>query len=446
MAVSRAVTDGILRRLAKSQAGNALALVAAGLIPLIGLIGGGVDMSRIYLTKARLQQACDAGALTGRKTMGASSWSASNYAARTAANTMFAANFKTGAYGTSGLTNSYSESSGKVTGTASVVLPMSLMKIFGQSTKTITVNCDAEMRIPNTDVMFVLDTTGSMGDTNVGDTDTKMNGLKKAVKCFYEALAKIDTAADCGSVPTTSNSSTVQLRFGFMPYATDVNVGKLLKNDWIADSWPYQTRVANFTTTTTPGATTQGTATVTSDTFGSYGSWSSQSLYGYYNGYCGGYWNTTTSSGGSEGAAYNQQSTTSGNTTTVTWSTNTTVTQYEYTESNYTYGGNRYCLVYVRNRSAVETKQYSRTDTTSAPTTSTAFSDWTYDQHSWDISSLKAGNDTWNSSVSLPVGTNGASKSISWDGCIEERQTVRTTDFSPIPTDAYDLEIGRAHV
>ena len=204
-----------------------------------------------------------------------------------------------------------------------------------------------------------------------------------------------------------------------------------------------QTRVANFTTTTTPGATTQGTATVTSDTFGSYGSWSSQSLYGYYNGYCGGYWNTTTSSGGSEGAAYNQQSTTSGNTTTVTWSTNTTVTQYEYTESNYTYGGNRYCLVYVRNRSAVETKQYSRTDTTSAPTTSTAFSDWTYDQHSWDISSLKAGNDTWNSSVSLPVGTNGASKSISWDGCIEERQTVRTTDFSPIPTDAYDLDIDK---
>lgn len=53
----------ILMRLYHNQAGNTLAIVAAGLLPLLGLIGGGVDMSRIYLTKTRMQQACDAGAL-----------------------------------------------------------------------------------------------------------------------------------------------------------------------------------------------------------------------------------------------------------------------------------------------------------------------------------------------------------------------------------------------
>jgi hypothetical protein len=32
---------------------------------------------------------------------------------------------------------------------------------------------------------------------------------------------------------------------------------------------------------------------------------------------------------------------------------------------------------------------------------------------------------------------------VSWDGCIEERQTVRTSNFNPIPTAAYDLSIDR---
>ena len=78
---------------------------------------------------------------------------------------------------------------------------MTVMKVFGKPTKTLNVTCDAEMQLPNTDVMFVLDTTGSMGQTIPGDTGTKIDGLKKAVKCFYEILMKQDTNADCGSTP-----------------------------------------------------------------------------------------------------------------------------------------------------------------------------------------------------------------------------------------------------
>ena len=32
-------------------------------------------------------------------------------------------------------------------------------------------------------------------------------------------------------------------------------------------------------------------------------------------------------------------------------------------------------------------------------------------------------------------------KTITWDGCIEERDTVRTTDYDPIPSGANDLDI-----
>ena len=65
---------GVLSRLCKDEAGNAIAIMAAAVIPVICLVGGSVDMSRIYLTQSRLQAACDAGALMGRKVMAGGAW------------------------------------------------------------------------------------------------------------------------------------------------------------------------------------------------------------------------------------------------------------------------------------------------------------------------------------------------------------------------------------
>src|SRR3546814_11563460 len=90
------------------------------------------------------------------------------------------------------------------------------------------------MLIPNTDVMFVLDTTGSMSDNIPGDSASTIFGLRRAVKCFYEALAKQDTDASCGSTPNGGNGSSVQFRFGFVPYANNVKLGKLLPNHSLA--------------------------------------------------------------------------------------------------------------------------------------------------------------------------------------------------------------------
>src|SRR6185295_8856170 len=58
--------------LLRDRGGNTLAIVAAALLPLLGLIGGAVDMGRGYLTESRLQQACDAGVLAARKRLGTS--------------------------------------------------------------------------------------------------------------------------------------------------------------------------------------------------------------------------------------------------------------------------------------------------------------------------------------------------------------------------------------
>ena len=61
---------GFMSRLARSQKGNVVAIVAAAIIPLAALIGGGLDMGRAYMARARMQQACDAAAI--RKALKAS--------------------------------------------------------------------------------------------------------------------------------------------------------------------------------------------------------------------------------------------------------------------------------------------------------------------------------------------------------------------------------------
>jgi Flp pilus assembly protein TadG len=235
---------GVLLRLARDKRANVMVIGAMAMFPLAGMVGGGLDLSRMYITKTRLQHACDAAVLAGRRTMGGGSWAFNNNAANAEAVRFFEGNWQAGSYGATNEVKSFTENNGVVRGTASVQLPMSLMRIFGQTTRTISVACDAQMRLLNTDVMFVLDTTGSMAQTIPGDTGTKMTALRSSVKCFYQILAQLDiTDQDCeGAEPTGGVGPDVQLRFGFVPYSSNVNVGRLLPTAYMPDSWTYQSR------------------------------------------------------------------------------------------------------------------------------------------------------------------------------------------------------------
>jgi Flp pilus assembly protein TadG len=408
--------------------------MAMALIPLAGMVGGGVDISRLYIVKTRLQHACDAGALAGRKTMGGGTWSQSNYAPRTAAEQFFDANYQADAYGATNRQRSFTESAGKVTGTASADLPMTLMKIFGRTSETLSVTCDAEMRLPNTDVMFVLDTTGSMDDKAVStDSVNKISALKTAVKCFYEIVARLDTTETCtGGAPSGGTGDQVQIRFGFMPYATNVNVGKLLPTSYFANSWPYQSRQAEWTTsssTSYPNPAVDSTGSNGSGTSG-WGSWTTVSSNWFscpsqpadQNNVTGTF--TEDSSVSTDGAGVK------------TWTTKT------YPKYNIDYetswsGWNCALVKRYQGTGTYTTVLHTQTPVT---TTTQTFNRWHYGQITQDISGLKNGT-SWNNSFTLPIGTSGAAKTISWDGCIEERATTRTTNYSPIPSAAYDLNI-----
>lgn len=212
------------KALLRDQRGNAFMLTAAAIVPVIGIVGSAVDIGRAYMTQLRLQQACDAGVLAGRRAMGPGTYGPDEEAE---ADKMFNFNFPTGRYGATDISfSSEADGTADVTGTASATLPTALMYIFGKSQFNLSAACTAKLEISNIDVMLVLDVTGSMEWTNEGDTQNKITGLKAAAKSFFTTL----TSADIGNG---------QLRFGVVPYSTTVNVGQILRNENTA--WLSQT-------------------------------------------------------------------------------------------------------------------------------------------------------------------------------------------------------------
>jgi len=232
----------MLGRLAHDRSGNTLVIIAAAVVPMLGLVGGGIDMGRSYLAQTRLQQACDAGVLAARKKVG--SQIITNGIIPTDASTIgqrfFDLNFADGAYGSTDRTFAMNlESNYAVTGAATASVPTTIMRMFGVATIPVKANCSAQFNYANTDIMMVLDTTGSMKDKAVStDAKNKIDTLKQTVKDFYASVE-------------ANKTQGVRVRYGFVPYSTNVNVGYLLKSSWMVDSANYEGRRA----VTTNGST-----------------------------------------------------------------------------------------------------------------------------------------------------------------------------------------------
>ncbi len=444
-----AQAPGFLGRLATDRAGNALAIVTLTAFMVITLAGLGMDMSRAYLTKTSLQNACDAGVLAGRKAMAASGVYGSAEQAR--ANKMFNFNFKEGATEAStGVLTSSADTTGHVNGTATTTMPTTLMQLFGYGTLPISVQCSAELQMANADVMFVLDTTGSMAcdvsgnNCNSGST-SKIVGLRNAITSFYTTVA--------GAVTDKTNT---RIRFGFVPYAMTVNASGLLTSgampsNYFVDSSPYVTKLVQFSTSPTYIGTT-GSPTATTETYGSNITSANCTNYGK-NTY-------PTGSGGTP--------LTSG-----TAPSNVTTTSYSYKSWTQKSGSGTSALgTCVRNKSVTVTTYQTRYLATS----------YRYTQSTVNVSAFKGfgavnlatgitlynGSNTSSASYvsvqppaanpyfnirDLATGTsatgtvgNISTSSYTWSGCLEERGTVNQLSMSPIPAGAYDMDVTSAPI
>ncbi|WP_310222846.1 pilus assembly protein TadG-related protein [Sphingobium xenophagum] len=418
---------GFLRRLAKSQAGNTMAIVAAAIIPLAALIGGGLDMSRAYMARSRLQQACDAAALAGRRAMTTSSMTTANIAE---ARKFFDFNFPQGTAETANFVPVIQSKPGETTTvqvTASTTIPTTVMKIFKFTTLPLNVTCEARFDIGNTDVMLVLDTTGSMEQAisnGTGGTTTRIAALRQAVKDFYDTLGP-------------GSDATGRIRYGFMPYSSTVNVGYQLPTTHLigavsGETWNYQTRrpVFYFEASSTPSVCYRryglNTCFATSAAANNASTSSTRSpaqctAYGNNNG-------TNPSTSGNAPA-------------------NTVTTTYSYDSFNGSTAApsgstNRKCV----RREDLVTKTYSTTNENGADR---IFYYWEYGQFPLPVSAFITGNAVANPAyhASSPNDTGGlpVPSTSSWTGCIEERSTdsgiTASSSVSSVPINAFDLQI-----
>ncbi|MDB5663340.1 MAG: hypothetical protein JWM38_2595 [Sphingomonas bacterium] len=256
---------GILARLARDTRGNTLILVAAALLPLMALIGSGIDMGRGYLAQSRMQQACDAAALAGRRAMTAGVVDSTVSAE---AEKFFKFNFPIGTDGQAG-TAAFkakgfkpvvgSAANSTVTVSATTTLPTTVMKIFGFQSLPLEVTCYAKQDFVNTDIVLVLDTTGSMlcatTETSCSNstekTSSKIKALRSAVLALYDELAPVQTQLAAAGL---------RLRYGIVPYSSGVNVGKVVQavnsSYIVSDTWNYYSRAATTSTSTSMSSST----------------------------------------------------------------------------------------------------------------------------------------------------------------------------------------------
>lgn len=222
-----------LRRLAKDEGGNVLPLFAAGIFPLIALVGGAMDISVAYMARSKLQKACDAGVLAGRQAMSGTQF---GQAEKGQAKNFFDFNFPSGLYNTKKLKFDVVQNGSAVSelkGNASADVPTSLMRVFGFTEISIAVSCNAKKDMGHNDIVMVLDVTGSMNDAPSTGGGSKISKLRTGASGLFRAL-------------DTNDGSTT--RYGIVPYSHTVNVGRSLQNRDIlveqqyVDGYFYQSR------------------------------------------------------------------------------------------------------------------------------------------------------------------------------------------------------------
>ena len=420
----------LAKRLLPDIAGNMLAIGATSVILTMSLIGSAVDISRAYLTKTSLQNACDSGVLAGRRAQNKSGVYEDAEIAK--ANRMFNFNLNAGSNGAEAVVfQTLSNAEGEVTGTASATLPTVVMGIFGFDEFALSVACSAELQLSSADVMFVLDTTGSMNcdpgvvcNSSTEQANAKIRGLRSAVAEFYRTVAGAVQDAD------------TRIRFGFVPYSMTVNIRPLVTSgviapDYLTSTTPYQTRLANFSTpqhnanpSTSASSTQTFSSNITQTQCNSYGinqypSSGSNPVAG------GGPAPTATTS-----TAYSYRSWTrvsgSGSSARGTCVRNQTITTTSFM-TVYRFSGYRYI------QANLDTSTFKGTGTIQLATGLTTSS-----------TVPTAGYYNLQALAVVPGRANIPTTSYLWSGCIEERGTVVDLDMDPVPDEATDLDINSA--
>jgi Flp pilus assembly protein TadG len=196
-----------------AKRGNVILTFALALIPMVAMVGAAVDYSRGNSAKAAMQAANDAMALMLSKD--AQTMSTSDLNTKAAA--YFTALFNRPEVTNVTVTPTFSTptaGSFKLVVDTTGKVPVTFMKLFGQTNINLSVNSEVVWGIRKLEVALALDNTGSMAASQ------KMTNLKAAAHTLLTTLK--NAAKNPGDV-----------KVAIVPFDTTVNLGTSYKNnDW----------------------------------------------------------------------------------------------------------------------------------------------------------------------------------------------------------------------
>lgn len=228
--------SGMLRRLLSDRRGSVYAMMAAAVVPITGMIGGGVDFGRVYLVNSKLQMAVDAAAIAGVRAQQVDPATGDTSETWKTVDKYLKANFPNEYMGYSSVTRNIAVTRQDTSITVKLdvtgKMPTTFLRVMGINTLDVTARATAEVgeRTNAIEALLVLDNTGSMAGG-------RMTSMKAAAVDFVDIIY--------------GNQNTVKdVAIGVLPYNIVVNVGRYVhekRPNWI-ESYGSSTLAASYST------------------------------------------------------------------------------------------------------------------------------------------------------------------------------------------------------
>ncbi|MDJ0935013.1 MAG: pilus assembly protein [Kiloniellales bacterium] len=196
-----------LRSYAADESGAATAILAATLVVLIGAAGLAFDAGRGYMVNARLSQAVDAAALAGGRSL--TIGGGGDYAAQITK--YFDANFPNGYMGAdvSQPDITVNAEGDEITVAATASIPTTLMRVLSVQNVEVSARATVNRTIKGLEVAMVLDNSGSMKGSKLGDLKDSskllldiLYGDNDSVEDLYVALVPFTARSNVTGFPS----------------------------------------------------------------------------------------------------------------------------------------------------------------------------------------------------------------------------------------------------
>ena len=203
----------LLGRFLKSTSGGAAPFLALSLVPLMGFTGAAIDYSRGNAVKVAMQAALDSTGLILSKD--AQNLSTGALASRI--DSVFKAQFnrpEAHNVSVSYVFNAPQQGNFSLKLTGSATVPTHFATLIGTSELTVSATAEVIWGIKRLNLALALDNTGSMASSG------KMTALKAAAHNLLNTLQAAAKKPD-------------DVKVSIIPFATDVNVGTVYKNEFM---------------------------------------------------------------------------------------------------------------------------------------------------------------------------------------------------------------------